>query len=372
MRKSLIILLLFILTGNAFAQFRVSDNKHYLLRDGKPFFWMGDTAWELFHRLNREQADYFLKRRAEQGYTVIQAVALAEFDGLHVPNPNGDLPLNFDDPTQPNEKYFKHVDYIIDKAAEYGLVIGFLQPFLAYGLLRLTSKLDSPTAAAVAAHYGSISMVTFVTAATFLKANDVVYAGYIVAVLALMEAPAIISGLFIAHRASPQTKHAREEKRLFSREIFTNGAILLLTGAFLVGWITGQPGMNKVAGFLDAPFQGILCLFLLDMGLLVARNLHQLRSFTWSLALFGIYMPLIGAGIGLVASRLIGLDVGTGTLFTVLCASASYIAVPAVIRFAIPEARPPLYFGLSLGITFPLNILLGIPLYHWAARSVLL
>ena len=126
MHKLLITLLLLILTGSTFAQFRVSDNKHYLLRDGKPFFWMGDTAWELFHRLNREQADYYLKRRAEQGYTVIQAVALAEFDGLHVPNPNGDLPLNFDDPTQPNEKYFKHVDYIIDKAAEYGLVIGFL------------------------------------------------------------------------------------------------------------------------------------------------------------------------------------------------------------------------------------------------------
>lgn len=126
MHKLLITLLLLILTGSTFAQFRVSDNKHYLLRDGKPFFWMGDTAWELFHRLSREQADYYLKRRAEQGYTVIQAVALAEFDGLHVPNPNGDLPLHFDDPTQPNEKYFKHVDYIVDKAAEYGLVIGFL------------------------------------------------------------------------------------------------------------------------------------------------------------------------------------------------------------------------------------------------------
>ncbi|MBN8542813.1 MAG: sodium-dependent bicarbonate transport family permease [Alphaproteobacteria bacterium] len=252
-----------------------------------------------------------------------------------------------------------------------GLLIGFLQPFLAYGLLRLTSKLDSPTAAAVAAHYGSISMVTFVTAATFLKANEVVYAGYIVAVLALMEAPAIISGLFIAHRASPQTKHAREEKRLFSREIFTNGAILLLTGAFLVGWITGQPGMNKVAGFLDAPFQGILCLFLLDMGLLVARNLHQLRSFTWSLALFGIYMPLIGAGIGLVASRLIGLDVGTGTLFTVLCASASYIAVPAAMRLALPEARAAIYVPMSLSITFPFNVTLGIPLYFALAERLL-
>jgi len=251
-----------------------------------------------------------------------------------------------------------------------GLVIGFLQPFIAYGLLRVTSKLDSPTAAAVAAHYGSISMVTFATAAAFLKTNDVVYAGYIVAILALMEAPAILSGLFIAHRVAPQTRHVSEERKL-SREIFTNGAILLLSGAFLIGWITGQPGMDKVAGFLDSPFQGILCLFLLDMGLLVARNLHHLKSFTWPLALFGIYMPLIGASIGLLTARLIGLDVGTGTLFTVLCASASYIAVPAAMRLALPEARAAIYLPMSLAISFPFNVTLGIPFYFDLAGKLL-
>lgn len=252
-----------------------------------------------------------------------------------------------------------------------GLIIGFLQPFLGYGLLRLTTKLDSPTAAAVAAHYGSISMVTFATAAAFLKTNEVVYAGYIVAVLALMEAPAILSGLFIAHRAAPQTRtHGKEEKKL-SREIFTNGAILLLSGAFLIGWITGQPGMDKVEGFLSAPFQGILCLFLLDMGLLVSKNLHHLRSFTLSLALFGLYMPLIGAGVGLLASHLIGLDIGTGTLFTVLCASSSYIAVPAAMRLALPEAKAAVYVPMSLAITFPFNVALGIPLYYAAAKMLL-
>lgn len=253
-----------------------------------------------------------------------------------------------------------------------GLAIGFLQPFVAYGVLRLTSKLDSPTAAAVAAHYGSISMVTFVTAATFLKSHEIVYAGYIVAILALMEAPAILSGLFIAHRAAPQTKHVSEEKKLMSREIFTNGAILLLSGAFLIGWVTGQNGMDKVAGFLDAPFQGILCLFLLDMGLLVARNLHHLKGFTWPLALFGIYMPLIGAAIGLFSSWVIGLDVGTGTLFTVLCASASYIAVPAAMRLALPEAKAAIYVPMSLAITFPFNVTLGIPLYFALASKLLL
>ena len=116
--------LLFALAATA--QFRVSDNHRFILRDGKPFFWMGDTAWELFHRLNKEQAVYYLKKRAEQGFTVIQAVALAEFDGLHIPNPEGDLPLINDDPRQPNEQYFQHVDYIIDQAAEAGLVIALL------------------------------------------------------------------------------------------------------------------------------------------------------------------------------------------------------------------------------------------------------
>lgn len=126
MKKISLLIFVQLLILNSFSQFTVSENKHFILRDGKPFFWLGDTGWELFHRLNREQADYYLKRRAEQGFTVIQAVVLAEFDGLHTPNPYGDLPLLNDNPNTPNEAYFKHVDYIIDKAAGYNLVIGLL------------------------------------------------------------------------------------------------------------------------------------------------------------------------------------------------------------------------------------------------------
>jgi hypothetical protein len=186
-----------------------------------------------------------------------------------------------------------------------------------------------------------------------------------------MEAPAILSGLFIAHRADPATRrHGQEEKKL-TREIFTNGAILLLMGAFIIGWITGQPGMDKLGGFLDTPFQGILALFLLDMGLLVSKNLTHLKSFTWPLALFGIYMPLIGAAAGLGTGFVIGLDVGTGLLFTVLCASASYIAVPAAMRLALPEAKAAIYVPLSLAITFPFNVVIGIPLYYTLALRVL-
>lgn len=253
-----------------------------------------------------------------------------------------------------------------------GLAVGFLQPFLGYWLLKVTTKLDSPTAAAVAAHYGSISMVTFVTATSFLGANEVMYAGYIVAVLALMEAPAILSGLFIAHRAAPETIKATEKATpKLSREIFTNGAILLLVGAFMIGWITGKPGLDKMEGFLVAPFQGILALFLLDMGLLVSRQLHLLKEFTFKLVLFGIYMPLIGTATGLSLSALIGLNVGTGLLFTVLCASASYIAVPAAMRLALPQAKAAIYVPMSLAITFPFNIVIGIPLYYALAEYLL-
>lgn len=253
-----------------------------------------------------------------------------------------------------------------------GLAFSFLTPFLAYFLLRRTTAIDNPTAAAIAAHYGSISMVTFATAAAFLKLNDIAYAGYIVAVLALMEAPAILSGLFIAHKAAPETRnHPSETRQMLTRDVFTNGAILLLMGAFVIGWLTGDAGLEKMEGFLVTPFQGILALFLLDMGLLVAKELQHLKRFTASLILFGLYMPIIGASIGLCLSKMIGLDVGTGTLFTVLCASASYIAVPAAMRMALPEAKAAIYIPMSLAITFPFNIVLGIPAYYAIAKNIL-
>lgn len=251
-----------------------------------------------------------------------------------------------------------------------GIATGFTQPFLGYLFLRWTTKLDSPTAAAVAAHYGSISMVTFVTAVSFLEINEIAYAAYIVAVLALMEAPAILTGLFIAHRAEPKTKHTKKESRL-AREIFTNGSILLLTGSFLIGWASGIEGMEKMKGFLVDPFHGLIAFFLLDMGLLVSKQLHQIREFTWPLFFFGLYMPLIGATVGMTMSYVIGLDVGTGLLFTVLVASASYIAVTAAMRLALPEAKAAIYLPMSLAITFPFNITLGIPLYYAVAQYLL-
>ncbi len=187
-----------------------------------------------------------------------------------------------------------------------------------------------------------------------------------------MEAPAILTGLFIAHKTQPKTieSTSKATPRL-AKEIFTNGAILLLTGSFIIGTISGESGMEKMHGFLIEPFQGILAFFLLDMGLLVTRQMHHLKEFNLRLVLFGIYMPLIGFAVGLGLSWIIGLDLGTGFLFTVLIASASYIAVTAAMRLALPEAKAAIYIPMSLAITFPFNIAIGIPFYFYIAQKVL-
>lgn len=262
------------------------------------------------------------------------------------------------------------VDLVMAQTTLAGLAAGFFLPFIAYRLLRWTTRLDVNNAAAVAAHYGSISMVTFVTATTLLRHQGISYAGYIVAVLALMEAPAIFAGLFIARNAHPDHTGGMFSSKLL-REVFSNGAIFLMLGAFIIGALTGDAGMEKMRGFVVDPFNGILSLFLLDMGILVAKELHRLRDFTWSLVLFGIYMPLLGAGLGIGIAQAIGMDVGTGTLFVVLMASASYIAVPAALKIALPEASPAIYLPMSIGITFPFNVMLGIPLYYALAQKIL-
>ena len=238
-----------------------------------------------------------------------------------------------------------------------GIATGFTQPYIGYFLLKLTTKLDKQTAAAVAAHYGSISMVTFVTAVSFLESNEILYAGYLIAVLALMEAPAILTGLFIA-----KSDDNNSIKPAIGKEILTNGAILLLAGSFLIGWASGGSGMEKMHGFLVEPFQGILAFFLMEMGLVVSRQMSHLKEFNFKLIAFGIYMPLIGATIGLALSFIIGLDVGSATLFTVLIASSSYIAVTAAMQIALPKAKAAIYIPMTLAITFPFKTPIGLPI----------
>jgi hypothetical protein len=259
------------------------------------------------------------------------------------------------------------IDATMIAAALAGVALSFSMPLLAYVLARRIAGLGGIDAAAVAAHYGSISIVTFVSAGEFLRMLGVTFEGYMVAVMALMETPAIISGLWLArrHLARPADKHERGD---VLREVFLNGSVVLLSGAFIIGAVTGETGMATVAPFIDAPFKGVLCFFLLDMGLIAANRLRGTKTLTAGLVGFGILMPLIGGALGLAAGAAIGLSLGGVTLMGVLAASASYIAVPAAMRLALPEANPAVYLTVSLAITFPFNLTIGIPLYLSAAR----
>lgn len=249
-----------------------------------------------------------------------------------------------------------------------GVVLSFLIPLIAYALLRVMSRLSVIDAAAVAGHYGSISIVTFVAASSVLDGQGLPYEGYMVAVAAAMEAPAILSALWLMSR-SGGSGGAMDAGLM--REILLNGSIVLLVGAFFIGIATGKEGLEEIDSFIVAPFKGVLCLFLLDMGLVAGRGLRQARGVMRpGLILFGVLMPVIGATLGLGAGLALGLSLGGVTLMMVLSASASYIAVPAAMRVAAPEADPAIYLTLSLGVTFPFNLTLGIPLYLAAATAL--
>ena len=248
-----------------------------------------------------------------------------------------------------------------------GVLLSFVLPFVAYGLLRGITRLPALDAAAVSAHYGSVSIVTFVTASTVLSGRGLEAEGFMVAVAAAMEAPAIVSALWLAAKSGAGR---RMDGRLW-HEILLNGSIVLLVGAFLIGMATGSDGMARIESFIVSPFQGVLCLFLLDMGLVAGRGLRGSRGVLGVGALaFGVIMPMLGAGFGLMAGMALGLSVGGTALMMVLGASASYIAVPAAMRVALPEANPAVYLTLSLGVTFPFNLVFGIPAYVAIAQSL--
>lgn len=247
-----------------------------------------------------------------------------------------------------------------------GIVLSAALPFISFGALRATSRLPRVDAAAIAAHYGSISIVTFIAASDAGMAMGLAAAGFMVAVAAAMEAPAIFSGLALAGRREG------EGGGTMIREIAFNGSIVLLIGAFAIGWATGERGMAMVQPFFGDIFRGVLCLFLLDMGLVAGRGLRRSAGkLEWRVLVHGLYMPLIGAALGLGLAALIGLEPGSAALLMTLAASASYIAVPAAMRLALPEADPSVSLTLSLGITFPFNLVFGIPIYFAAAQWAL-
>ncbi len=242
------------------------------------------------------------------------------------------------------------------------VVLSFTIPLLAFALLRLTTGLSRIDAAAISAHYGSISIVTFIAATAVVEAAGLAFPGIMVAAAAAMEVPAIASALFLARRGG-----AGEEASTGNaswREVLLNGSVLLLVGAFVIGMATGERGYDDISPFIVDPFKGVLCLFLLDMGLVAGRELWQVRKvLTPALLAFGLYMPPIGGLLGALMGSLIGLGPGGTALLAVLSASASYIAVPAAMRLALPEAKPSLYLTLSLAVTFPFNLTIGIPFY---------
>lgn len=253
-------------------------------------------------------------------------------------------------------------------ASLIGILLSFTMPFLAYGLLRVLTRFERREASAIAAHYGSISIVTFIAASSVLADSGVMFAASMVAVAALMEAPAIASGLAMAGRGGMSPAPRTEILKV----VVWNESIYLILGAMLIGVLIGKDGGDLIAPFFFDPLQGVLCLFLLDMGLKTGDGLRRdRRVLSLGSLSFGIVMPLIGASLGLLASGLIGLSIGNAVLLMTLAASASYIAVPAAMRIAMPEVNPAIYTALSLGITFPFNVILGIPLYLLVARAYL-
>ena len=273
-------------------------------------------------------------------------------------------------------------DVLISLGAALGMA--FLVPLIGYAVLR--RFLSGFDAAAIAATYGSVSAVTFITASQYLDNHGVSFGGHMAAAMALMESPAIVFAVVMANHVRRRTlTRARvvgserddmsvphnPSLRKILHEALTDGAQLLLLGAMLIGWMTGEVGQAAMKPFSVDLFKGMLAFFLLDMGLLAARNMGQLKGQSPWLVVYAVLGPLMHAGLALGLAWALGMSVGNGALLMVLSASASYIAVPAVIRHAIPEARPSLYFGMSLGLTFPFNILLGLPLYLAAAQRVL-
>jgi hypothetical protein len=249
------------------------------------------------------------------------------------------------------------------------MVLGAVIPLWTYPVLRFWGRLSKVNAAALAAHYGSVSAVTFIAATNYLKAVGQSYESYAAAFLAVMESPAILVGVLLGKLGDrgPDAGPAASVKSLMHEALFGR-SVVLLVGALMVGALTGQRGMALVEPFFISPFQGVLALFLLEMGTVAGRRLGDLRGVGLFLIAFGVVTPLINGFLGVTVGRAVGLELGGATLLGVLSASASYIAAPAAIRLSLPAANPTLYLTASLAITFPFNVTVGIPLYFEVAR----
>jgi len=248
------------------------------------------------------------------------------------------------------------------------MLLAIVVPLYSFFILR--RQLDAQNAGAIAATYGSVSAVTFVTASGVLSSLGIQSGGHMVAALALMESPAIVIGVLLARRSQVSRGGSGAGLWLVTREAAVSGAVVLIVGSLLIGYLAGDAGWRQLAPFTEGIFLGMLSFFLLDMGIIAARRARDLAAFGAFLPMFAIVIPLVNATLGLGLAYLMGLAEGDAILFITLAASASYIAVPAAMRLAMPEANPSLYVSMALAVTFPFNILIGIPLYVWVVRSL--
>jgi hypothetical protein len=252
------------------------------------------------------------------------------------------------------------------------MLLGALIPLWVYPLLRVAGRLRPVDAAAVAAHYGSVSAVTFITATNYLKGINEPFESYATAFLAVMESPAIVVGVLLGKLSADRNSSLFSDSfRKILHEAVLGRSVFLLVGALVVGALCGRAGMDKVEPFFVAPFQGVLSLFLLEMGLVAAQRLGDLRKVGAFLVGFAVILPLVHGFLGVLLGKYAGLSVGGATLMGVLAASASYIAAPAAVRLSLPDANPALYLTPSLAVTFPFNVGIGIPVYYGLARHLI-
>lgn len=247
------------------------------------------------------------------------------------------------------------------------LIIGaaILIPLVAFPILRYLGKLKRADAASIAAHYGSVSVVTFSIGVAFLAQAAQEYEGYLIVFLVLLEVPALVIGVMLARYGAGKVRWGR-----MLHEVFFGKSIFLLLGGMMIGYVAGPQGIEPLDKVFFDLFKGALAIFLLEMGLVAAGRLADLRAYGVFLIGFGIVMPVLSASLGTAVGWMLGLSVGGTMLLAALYASASYIAAPAATRIAVPEANPGLSIGAALGVTFPFNILIGIPLYYWMAQTI--
>jgi hypothetical protein len=250
------------------------------------------------------------------------------------------------------------------------LILSMAIPVWSYAILRKFCRLDGVNSAAMAAHYGSVSAVTFGEAIAFLQFAKVDYEPYVAALLAVMEVPAIILAIFLVGKKSLDASGGGAGAGAVIRELLTSKSIVLLVGGLLIGLLAGKEGTAQVAPLFEDPFRGVLTLFLLEIGLVTGRRLGDLKHAGWRLVVFGIAMPFAHGLLGVWLGHLSGMGVGGSTVLGTLAASASYIAAPAAVRVALPAASPAIYLTSSLAVTFPFNVVVGIPLYFSFARWI--